>query len=64
MENHNELLRMISQALQQNKVINDLIFRIISTQENRFDDSILNIKGLLINNASTLKLIADNIPSK
>lgn len=64
MENQNELLRMISQALQQNKAINDQIFRVISTQENKFDDSILEIKRLLINNASTLKLIADNTPTE
>ena len=64
MENQNELLRMISQALQQNKAINDQIFRVISTQENKFDDSILEIKRLLINNASTLKLIADNTPTQ
>jgi hypothetical protein len=55
---------MISQALQQNKAINDQIFRVISTQENKFDDSILEIKRLLINNASTLKLIADNTPTQ
>lgn len=64
MENQNELLRMISQALQQNKRINDEILRLISSLSGMHDTHLQEIKRLISINASTLKLISDNTPTE
>jgi hypothetical protein len=63
MENQNDLLRMISEALQQNKVINDEILRLISMQSGMHDVQLQEIKRLLSINSGTLRLIRENTPT-
>jgi hypothetical protein len=61
MEEQNDLLRMISQALQENKLINDEILRLLR-QTNLHDVHLQNLKSLLSKNASTLELIKNVTP--
>ncbi len=63
MEQQNELLRMISQALQENKIINDEILKLLS-QSTLHDVHLQNLKSLLSRNASTLALINNFTPTK
>lgn len=62
MDNQNELLRMISQALQQNLAINKELLRLINMLGTIPHPSLNQINTLLAANSSTVKLIAENTP--
>lgn len=62
MDNQNELLRMISQALQQNLAINKELLRLINMLGTIPHPSLNQINNLLAANSSTVKLIAENTP--
>ncbi len=63
MDNQNELLRMISQALQQNQAINNELLRLIQMQGTLPPPTLNEIKNLLSASASMLKLIAEHTPT-
>lgn len=64
MDNKNDLLRMISQALQQNQAINKELLRIIQMQGTLPPPTLNEINALLSASASTLKLIAEHTPTE
>lgn len=64
MDNQNELLRMISQALQQNQAINNELLKLINTQGTIPPPMLNQINTLLLASTSTLKLIAEHTPTK
>lgn len=62
MDNQNKLLRMISQALQENLAINKELLRLINMLGTIPHPSLNQINTLLAANSSTVKLIAENTP--
>lgn len=64
MDNQNELLRMISQALQQNQAINKELLRLINMQGTIPPTQLNEINHLLSLQASTLRFISEGTPTE